>query len=192
MLTTINKHQWAHHGPSRTQGIWQTFPHSWQLMLFHMTNVPSESTEGYAPLPPQHGPSLFASNSNSSSSLSSLTLLYRPSVLVFQYLTITLSVSSLSHVHLSLSLKWFHSPPCFSPFVHVYMYDSLGFSHLLCHSHSLHHTTPHVKSRREGGGGREEGERGVAESNIFLISFSLETLWAFCLLEYKIWDVAAW
>lgn len=153
MLTTINKHQWANHGPSHTQGIWQTFPHSWQLMLFHMSNVPSKSTEGYAPLPPQHGPSLFAWLQFVFFSLHTLSLVSSLCACVsvshnHSFCFLTLSCASLS---LSLSLKWFHSPPSFSPFMWQF---GVLFSHLLCHSLSLQHTTSHAKSWREEGEGR--------------------------------------
>lgn len=162
MLTTINKQQWAHHGPSHTQGIWQTFTHSWCCSTWatYHPNPPKDTLLFLLSMVP-----LYSPDSNSSSP-STLSLLYRPSVLVFQYLTITLSVSSLSRVHLSLSLslKWFHSPPSFSPFVWQF---GVLFSHLLCHSLSLQHTTLHIKSWRE------EGEGGEAESNIYIFFLNL-------------------
>lgn len=134
MLRTINKHRQAHRrasdrhfhiADSRCCSTWATYhpnpPKDTLLFLLSMVPLYSRLTPIRLPLPP-----------HCLSCIVTLSLCFSISQSLF--------VSSLSRVH--LSLKWFHSPPSFSPF--VYVCDSLGFSHLLCHSLSLQRTTPHM------------------------------------------------
>ncbi len=143
MLTTINKHRQVHHrasgrhfhiADSKCCSTWATYhpnpPKDTLLFLLSMVPLYSCLTPKRLPLPP-----------HCLSCIVTLCLCFSISQSLF--------VSSFSRVHLSLSLKWFHSPPSFSRF--VYVCDSLGFSHLLCHSLSLQRTTPHtlrVEGRR--------------------------------------------
>lgn len=184
MLTTINKHRQAHHRASGRHFhiadswccfTWATYhpnpPKDTLLFLLSMVPIYSPLTPIRLPLPP-----------HCLSCIVPLCLCFSISQSLFLF--------PHSLMCISLSLKWFHSPPSFSPFVHVYVCDSLGFSHLLCHSLTSAHNSTHVKKR-----GWRRKRRGAEQSIylfIFKISFSLETLWAFCLLEYRIWNMTAW
>jgi len=149
MLTTINKHQWAHH----TQGIWQTFPHSCSTRATYHPNPPKDTLLFLLSMVPLYSPD----SSSSTPSAHSLSCIV-PLCLCFSISqSLFLFPHSLMCISLSLSL-W--NDFILHPLSHP-LCDSLGFSSRTCCVTPSHFSTQlhtlRVEERREG---------GVAESNI--------------------------